>query len=386
MSLIRVTLEARFNPPNEYPHQVRLGGCDAMNWHRFLTWAACQAPESQTQDEWFCFRHANDALRFRAHVGDKTAKPAPMPPVQTGPGAVRPAVVRSLHVEFIALREIADDEFPFQAAPRCEHAEDWYMLVGWCAENLPDMRHGAMWFCFRTEADRRTFVDTWSDPAKAVAATPEAITQGKPMKITSDDCKRFLTTLDTPFMDRTERVSGLTRNKTWVRLRKYKDAQGAVCRDFANTGIPVVAVLAETPTGLMLKRMRALGRWEGAFEKHFDAWSSGANYRSAEAWESTVMWMSFRPEDFAFGITVGEVTDTPNGHSYFFQPVTTSDGNGWDQHSAIDFLFPRTIRGDEMCESTFVFTKGGQDEADVTADLLAAGFVHDKSLDNISGS
>jgi hypothetical protein len=300
MSMIRVTLETRIVVGATYPHQILLVGCDAVNWHKFLVWAACQTPESTVEDGWFCFTHANDLLRFRQHIGDKSAKPAPFTPPVTG------------------------------------------------------------------------------KPMESVAA---------PAKVTSDDCKRFLATLDTPFMDRTERVSGLTRNKTWVRLRKYKDANGVVCRDFTNTGIPVVAVIAETPTGLTLKRMRSLGLWESAFEKHFESWHDGTtSYRSAEAWESTVMWMSFRPEDFAFGITVGEVTDTPNGHSYFFQPVTVTKGNGWDQHSAIDFLFPRAISGSEMCESTFVFDKAGQDEADVTADLLAAGFTHDPGLDNISGS
>lgn len=189
-------------------------------------------------------------------------------------------------------------------------------------------------------------------------------------KITTADCKKFLVGVTSPFLSRTEKITQSSSSSEWIRIRKYKDAQGIVCRDMANTGVPVVFVLAEINGGLVLKRERALCLWEKTFESRFPDAQEEDWY---DAWEEKVMWPSLRAEDFAFGFGA-DGTEV----YYFFQPVTAHEG--YDQHSPIDFLFPRNITGGEMCESTFDF--GG----DVTADLIGAGFIHDKQLDNMSGS
>jgi hypothetical protein len=189
-------------------------------------------------------------------------------------------------------------------------------------------------------------------------------------KISTADCKKFLVGVTSPFLSRSEKITGLSASSEWIRIRKYKDANGIVCRDMANTGVPVVFVLAEDNGRLVLKRERALCIWEKTFETRFPDAGDEDWY---DTWEETVMWLSLRAEDFAFGFgnDGGDIY-------YFFQPVTAHEG--YDQHSPIDFLFPRNISGGEMCESTFDF--GG----DVTADLIAVGFIHDKKLNDMSGS
>lgn len=205
-------------------------------------------------------------------------------------------------------------------------------------------------------------------------------------KITTADCKKFLDGHDAPFLARTESHTGLTRSDTWIRVRKYKDENGVVCRDFANTGIPAVVVLGEGSQGLEVMRHRALGIWEKAFRDHFENWyGSPPSY----AWEEKVLWSSLTARDFAFGVGQGEVTEDEDGYYYFFQPVTVQASEPWDQHSAINHLFPSHITGDEICESTYTFSGNGANgnlDIDVTQDLIALGFKHDKKLDGISGS
>ncbi|RYY11925.1 MAG: hypothetical protein EON55_13330 [Alphaproteobacteria bacterium] len=208
-------------------------------------------------------------------------------------------------------------------------------------------------------------------------------------KISTADCKAFLAAHDDPFLTRTERYATvLTRSAKWIRLRKYKDANGVVCRDFANTGIPAVVVLAETDQGLAVKRHRGLGKWEKAFETYFEAWEDNDPASIVDTWEEKMLWPSFRAEDFAFGFGVGGMMDDLNAHYYSFQPITCLGPNadGYDQHMAIDHLFPPHIGADQMCESTYAFSMNGADAANVTQDLIAVGFRHDASLNDMSGS
>lgn len=192
-------------------------------------------------------------------------------------------------------------------------------------------------------------------------------------KISTADCKNFLTGFSSPFIGRVAAVTKLTPTDTWIRTRKYKDAQGEVCRDFANTGVPTVVILVERPSGLAVKRERPLGPWEKAYADHIE--DNIEDEDTVDDFEEKILWAALQPEDFAFGFG-----DDGGGRYYFFQPVSVGP-HGWDQHSNIDHLFPSGVVGGEVCESTYVF-----DQGDVTAQLIAGGFTHDKKLDNMSGS
>lgn len=198
-------------------------------------------------------------------------------------------------------------------------------------------------------------------------------------KITTADCKRVLDGLDPDFVRRCEFNLRLKRSDKWVRLRKYKDGQGVWCRDFLNTGVPAVIVLAEIDGRIEVKRERGLGYWEKAAELYFpDLYGNN--------WYDNQLWKTLRAEDFAFGVGgIGDPDDELDGEFdepyYFFQPVTVTEG--WDQHSGIDhLLIPLGFRPSEVVESTYLLGS----KADQTAALVAAGFTHDRKLNNVSGS
>lgn len=60
------------------------------------------------------------------------------------------------------------------------------------------------------------------------------------MSYTTDDCKDFLVT---HFSN--------SKKSEWKRVSKYKDANGAVCRDFINSVTQKTVTLKETPQGLI---------------------------------------------------------------------------------------------------------------------------------------
>lgn len=198
--------------------------------------------------------------------------------------------------------------------------------------------------------------------------------------MTTAACKAFLETFDSEWLRASELATGLKRG-TWSRTRKYIEPSGLECRDFANKGVPAVVTLLEGPTKIVVLRERGMGMWEREFAA-FESWYD--NGPKANLWEERMLWPSLRAEDFAFGVSTEEM----EGHAFFFQPKTLPKSEFWDQHSPIDHLFHAIglDGGGEVCESTYVFTRDGQENFDATALLLAAGFTHDKKLDGIVGS
>jgi hypothetical protein len=192
--------------------------------------------------------------------------------------------------------------------------------------------------------------------------------------ITSADCKNFLVARDSEYMLAVEATTYF-RRKTWKRVRKFTDAEGRICREFANTGIPVMILVVETKGDLTVERERGIGMWEKEFEP-FEGW-----YGAAESirWEEKHLWPTLRPEDFAFGVTKDD-----DEIMYFIQPKTCQKGEGWDQHLGIDHLLPEDMRGSQVCESTFSF--GDENGNDEFERLIALGFTHDPDLDDITGS
>ncbi|RYD66199.1 MAG: hypothetical protein EOP83_05645, partial [Verrucomicrobiaceae bacterium] len=133
------------------------------------------------------------------------------------------------------------------------------------------------------------------------------------VKITTADCKKILVGFTSPFIERTEKMVQAQASREWIRIRKYKDANGVVCRDFANTGVPVVAVLSEIAGGLVITRQRALCIWEKTFESRFPDAEDEDWY---DDWEEKIMWPSLVATDFEFGFG-----NDDEEIYYFFQPI-----------------------------------------------------------------
>lgn len=194
--------------------------------------------------------------------------------------------------------------------------------------------------------------------------------------ITTEFCRAFLEMHDSDYLRAVERVPGLRRG-AWVRLNKYKDADGIVCRDFANRAMPVVITLAEGREGerrLIVRRERAMGMWEPFFVQHFEEWYDN---NTVHTWEEKHLWHTLVASDFRFG----EGWDEQQGYFYFIQPRNCDDDEGWDQHLSLGHIFPKDWRGGEMMECTWGFYGDGAKGDRRRDDLIALGFTHDPEIE-----